>query len=26
VLMAQPSEDGTGRLAEDSVKAVIQVI
>jgi hypothetical protein len=24
--MAQPSEDGTGRLAEDSVKAVIQVI
>jgi cytochrome P450 len=24
VLMAQPSEDGTGRLAEDSVKAVIQ--
>jgi hypothetical protein len=25
-LMAQPSEDGTGRLAEDSVKAVIQVI
>ncbi len=26
VLMAQPSEDGTGNLSEDSVKAVIQVI
>jgi hypothetical protein len=26
LLMAQPSEDGTGNLSEDSVKAVIQVI